>query len=122
MNRYLEVLKKYAVFGGRASRQEYWYFMLINLAITIALILVDAQLGQFDELIGLGLLSGSYTLLVMLPGLAVTVRRLHDTGRSGWWTLLGMIPLLGLVLLAFMVFDSQAGQNSYGPNPKEADG
>lgn len=119
MNWYLEVLKKYVILEGRAQRQEYWYFILCNLVITVVLMGIDMLIGQFNELTGLGLLSGIYTMLVMLPGLSVTVRRLHDTGRSGWWALLGIIPLLGgLVLLVFMALDSEPGPNRFGPNPR----
>jgi len=119
LNWYLDVLKKYVVLEGRAQRQEYWYFILFNLLVTAALMGVDMLIGQFNELTGLGLLSGIYTMLVMLPGFSVTVRRLHDTGRSGWWALVGIVPLLGgLVLLVFMVLDSEPGSNRFGPNPK----
>ncbi len=119
MNWYLEVLKKYTVFGGRARRKEYWYFFLFNLIISVALIVADMVTGLYNSEFGIGLLSGIYTLAVLLPALAVTVRRLHDTNRSGWWILIGLIPLVGaIVLLVFMVQDSQADQNQYGPNPK----
>lgn len=122
MNWYLEVLKEYVVLEGRAQRQEYWYFILFNLLITFILVGFDILIGQFNELTGLGLLSGIYTMLVLLPGISVTVRRLHDTGRSGWWALVGIIPLLGgLVLLIFMALDSDPGPNRFGPNPKDAD-
>ncbi len=119
MNWYLAVLKKYAVFSGRARRKEYWYFFLFNLLITIAFLAIDMVAGLYNSEIGLGILSGIYTLAVLIPSLAVTVRRLHDTNRSGWWILIGLIPLVGaIVLLVFMVQDSQVEQNQYGPNPK----
>jgi uncharacterized membrane protein YhaH (DUF805 family) len=120
MNWYLEVLKKYAVFSGRARRREYWFFVLFNILISIALGLVDLAIGTFDEDSGIGLLGGIYALAVLLPSIAVAVRRLHDTGRSGWWFLLVLIPLVGpLVLLVFMLFDSEPGTNQYGDNPKQ---
>ncbi|MDX6381746.1 MAG: hypothetical protein QOI57_2770 [Rubrobacteraceae bacterium] len=119
MNCYLEVLKKYAVFSGRARRKEYWMFFLFNLIITLVLALIDSLTGTFSSQAGLGLLSGLYSLAVLIPSIAVTVRRLHDTGRSGWWILLGLIPIIGgIILLIFMVLDSEPGENQYGPNPK----
>jgi uncharacterized membrane protein YhaH (DUF805 family) len=119
MNCYLEVLKKYAVFSGRARRKEYWMFFLFNLIITLVLALIDSLTGTFSSQAGLGLLSGLYSLAVLIPSIAVTVRRLHDTGRSGWWILLGLIPVIGgIILLIFMVLDSEPGENQYGPNPK----
>lgn len=85
MKWYLEVLKKYAVFNGRAQRQEYWYFFLISLAISFGLASVDAMMGSSNAQAGMGLLGGLYTLAVLIPSIAVAVRRLHDTGRNGWW-------------------------------------
>jgi len=119
MNWYLQVLKKYAVFTGRAQRAEFWYFVLFNLLISVALALVDVAIGTYSEEAGVGLLYGVYALAVLLPGIAVAVRRLHDTGRSGWWYLIGLIPLIGaIVLIVFWVQDSQPGENQHGPNPK----
>ena len=115
MSWYLEVLKKYAVFGGRARRAEYWYFLLFNLIVVIVLSIIDAAAGTNP------LLSGIYTLAVLLPSIGVAIRRLHDTGRSGWWILIALVPLVGaIVLLVFYVQDSSAGVNEYGPNPKFA--
>ncbi len=119
MNWYLKVLKKYAVFRGRARRKEYWYFFLFNLLISIGLAVVDNLTGTLDPETGVGLLSGLYGFAVIIPGLAVTVRRLHDTDRSGWWFLISLIPLVGaIVLLVFMLLDSTPGENRFGPNPK----
>ena len=119
MDWYLSVLKKYAVFSGRAQRAEYWYFILFNVLAMIALIIVDSITGSFSEDLGMGLLSGLYYLDVLVPSVAVSVRRLHDTGRSGWWLLIGLIPVLGgLILLFFTVQDSKPGSNEYGLNPK----
>lgn len=122
MNWYLEVLKKYAVFGGRARRKEYWYFFLFNALIGIVLAIVDGVTGTLVPGAGIGLLGGLYSLAVFIPGFAVTVRRLHDTGKSGWWLLIFLVPLVGvIVFLVFMVKDSQPGENQYGPNPKVAE-
>ncbi len=121
MNWYLEVLKKYAVFSGRARRKEYWFFVLFNIIISIVLAVIDGVTGSFSPEAGMGLLGGIYTLAVLIPGIAVSVRRLHDTERSGWWLLIALVPLIGaIVLLVFMVQDSKPGQNQYGANPKEA--
>lgn len=119
MNWFLAVLKKYAVFSGRAQRAEYWYFVLFYLIIIMVLAFLDAMTGTFSEESGIGLLSGVFSLATLIPTLAVSVRRLHDTGRSGWWLLLSLIPLIGtIVLLVFFVQDSAAGDNAYGLNPK----
>ncbi|MFT3917352.1 MAG: DUF805 domain-containing protein [Anaeromyxobacteraceae bacterium] len=113
MDWYLGVLKKYVEFNGRARRTEYWMFLLINLAVSVGLMLVDGVLGTL-------FLGTLYSLGVLLPSLAVTVRRLHDTSRSGWWILIGFVPVIGLiVLIIFMAQDSKPGTNEYGPNPKE---
>ncbi|MCL1046477.1 MULTISPECIES: DUF805 domain-containing protein [Shewanella] len=119
MDWYIKVLKNYINFKDRARRKEYWFFVLFNLIAGIVLGLIDNMTGTLSPETGYGLLSGIYSLLVFLPGLGVTVRRLHDTGRTGWWILIGLIPLIGaLVLLYFLVSDSEQETNQYGPNPK----
>jgi uncharacterized membrane protein YhaH (DUF805 family) len=119
MNWYLEVLKKYAVFDGRARRKEYWYFTLFNFLAFFMLTFIDSVIGSFNYDVGIGLFGGIYSLSVLIPAIAVSVRRLHDTDRSGWWLLIELIPIIGtIVLLIFMVQDSQQGDNQYGPNPK----
>ncbi|MDD4180453.1 MAG: DUF805 domain-containing protein [Victivallaceae bacterium] len=114
MNGYLDVLKKYAVFEGRADRKEFWIFWLFNFVIGMIL-------GIIGKVIGMGgFLSGIYTLAVLIPVIAVTIRRLHDTGRSGWWILISFVPIIGsLVVLVLCALESQPGLNQYGPNPKE---
>jgi len=120
MNWYLEALKKYADFSGRARRREYWFFVLFNIIISVVLSVCDAVVGTYNAAAGIGILTGIYTLAVLIPGIAVSVRRLHDTGRSGWWLLIVLVPLVGaLVLLIFMLIDGQPGQNAYGTSPKE---
>jgi uncharacterized membrane protein YhaH (DUF805 family) len=112
---YLDVLKKYAVFNGRARRKEYWMFFLFNIIIAVVLGIVEGIVG------GPGVLGALYGLAVLLPGIGVSIRRLHDTDRSGWWLLIGLVPLIGaIVLLVFFVQDSQAAENQHGPNPKAA--
>jgi uncharacterized membrane protein YhaH (DUF805 family) len=119
MNWYIEALKKYAVFSGRAIRKEYWIFVLISTIITIALTLLDVAAGLYNPETGLGLISGLYTLAVIIPSISVGVRRLHDTNRTGWWLLILFVPLIGaIVLIILLALDSSAGDNQYGPNPK----
>ena len=114
MRWYLAVLKKYAVFSGRARRKEYWMFVLFNFLITVVL----GILGGDQEV-----LAGLYSLAVLLPSLAVSVRRLHDTNRSGLWILIALIPLVGaIVLLVFLVQDSDRIENRYGASPKRVVG
>ncbi|TRW50380.1 DUF805 domain-containing protein [Aliidiomarina halalkaliphila] len=120
MNWYLEVFRKYTVFTGRSRRAEYWWFILINMIIAFILGFIDGFSGTFNEQFGLGLLSGIYMLVILIPSIAVAIRRLHDTGRSGWWMLILFVPLIGgLVFLVFMLLPSEAGENKWGPNPIE---
>lgn len=113
MNWYIAVLKKYTVFNGRAIRSEYWYFILINTIITFILIAIGKSIGN-------NLLDTIYSLGVFIPTLAVTARRLHDIGKSGWWQLLLFIPILGIIILIiFLTKDSMPFDNLYGSNPKE---
>ena len=115
MNTYLSVLKQYAVFSGRAGREEYWIFFLFNVVIGAALTVIDHLIGTGDAL------SALYAIGVIIPSLAVGVRRLHDTNRSAWWILIGLVPLIGpVVLLIFSIQESQPGDNRYGPNPAES--
>ena len=117
MNWVKEVFTKYAVFEGRARRQEYWFFTLFVVLVSIALALVDTATGTYHG--GVGLLGGLFSLAVLLPSIAVTARRLHDTDRSGWWILIWLVPIVGwIVLLVFMCLDSTPGANRFGPNPK----
>ena len=115
MNWYLAVLKKYAVFTGRASRTEYWMFFLFNLIIAIAIGIIEGLVGSP------GVIGMIYSLAVLIPGIAVGVRRLHDTDRTGWWLLISLVPLIGLiVLIVFFVQASTEGENQYGPSPVAA--
>lgn len=120
MKWYLKVLKQYADFSGRARRKEYWMFVLFNMIFAIVAMILDNVLGIAMEGIGYGPLYGLYALAMLIPGLAVAVRRLHDVGKSGWMILIALIPLIGSIwLLVLMVTDSNAGENQYGQNPKE---
>ena len=128
MHWYIEALQKYAVFNGRSRRSEFWYFQLFNLLFGLGITLVFG-------FIGLALSGGNensavyvgdaanivFALATLLPAIGVRIRRLHDTDKSGWWVLLGLVPFIGgIVLIVFCVQDSQPGSNQYGPNPKEA--
>ena len=113
MGWYLTVIRQYVVFSGRSRRQEYWIFTLISTIISIALSVVDGIAGNP------GILQGIYALAVVLPSLGVGIRRLHDTGRSAWWLLIVLIPILGwIALIVFYATDGEPGENRYGPNPK----
>lgn len=119
--------RKYVVFSGRARRSEYWYFMLCYVIVAIIANILDNILGLRTAVgqesasgvqANIGWLAVLVALVFLLPGIAVAIRRLHDTGRTGWWYLLVLIPCLGsIVLLIFYVMDS-TGDNQYGPNPK----
>jgi uncharacterized membrane protein YhaH (DUF805 family) len=119
MNWYLEALKRYAVFDGRARRKEYWFFILFYIIFALALVFVDGMTGTYNEEYGVGVLSGFFILAMLIPNISVAVRRLHDTDRSGWWILISLIPLIGGIwFLVLMVLDGTPGQNQYGPDPK----
>ncbi len=120
MNWYLAVLRKYADFRGRARRMEYWMYTFFNLIFTIIAVVLDNVLGlTFHEMIPYGYITIIYGLLVFIPGLAVSVRRLHDTGKSGWMILVGLIPLIGFIwLIVLYVTEGQNHDNKWGSNPK----
>ena len=113
MNYYLKVLKNYAVFNGRARRQEYWMFVLFNMIVSFLFGMVDGATGMYDEATGRGTISSVYSFAVLVPTIAVAVRRMHDVGKSGWYIL---IPIYNLVLACT---DSEEGENKYGANPKD---
>jgi uncharacterized membrane protein YhaH (DUF805 family) len=121
MEWYLGVLKKYAVFSGRARRKEYWMFALFSIIISLIFWVIQLVLKFVPPLAVLfSVLSFIYSLAILVPSLAVGVRRLHDTGRSGFWLFLVLVPIVGwIVVLVFMALDGVAGENQYGSNPKE---
>ena len=99
-----------------------WYFVLFVVIISIALSIIDSLIGAYDRSAGAGLLSSIFSLAILIPSIAVSVRRLHDIDRTGWWVLISLVPLVGwIVLLVFHVQDSTAGTNRYGPNPKSTE-
>jgi len=116
----------YTNFKGRARRSEYWFIQLFLIATNIAVAVVDLALmnGDVQRFIangGGGIVGLIWILATIVPALAVLIRRLHDTNRSGWWALIGLIPVAGaIVLLVFTVEDSNKGVNKYGASPKEA--
>ncbi|MFC5406653.1 DUF805 domain-containing protein [Cohnella soli] len=112
MEWYVKVLKNYAVFEGRATRKEYWMFVLVNVIISIVF-------GIVEGLFGVGTwLSTLYSLAIIVPSLAVGARRLHDIGRSGWWQLIGLVPIVGAIILLIFYCTDSVEDNAYGPNPK----
>jgi uncharacterized membrane protein YhaH (DUF805 family) len=119
---FIEALRKYAVFSGRSRRKEYWFFVLFVVIISIVLNIIDGLIGAYDRSMGVGLLSTIFSLAILIPSIAVSVRRLHDINRTGWWILIALVPLVGwIVLLVFHLQDSTPGTNRYGPNPKSTD-
>jgi uncharacterized membrane protein YhaH (DUF805 family) len=114
------VFENYANFNGRARRSEYWYFALMSLIITILATILDSALGiNFDPL-PYGYLYFIYAIAVLIPGLAVSVRRLHDVGKSGWFYFIVLIPIIGAIWLLVLFFtEGDQGENDYGPDPKD---
>lgn len=119
MNWWFTAMKKYVVFSGRARRAEYWMFYLFTLIFGVVAIILDNALGLANEETGYGILYVLFGLAVALPYLSVTVRRLHDVGKSGWWIFINLIPIVGSIWLFILtVTDSQPFENQYGINPK----
>lgn len=118
MKWYLKCLKQYAVFSGRARRKEYWMFVLFNAIFVFLLMFLDKMLG-LNYYMQYGVLYTIYAVAVLIPGLAVNVRRLHDINRSGWWVLLSFVPIVGgIVLLIWACTEGTHGTNDYGEDPK----
>ena len=120
MNWYLKCWKQYADFSGRARRKEYWIFSLINNIIIFFLYIL--QIVTIESMLWLifPIILFLYAMAVFLPGLAVNIRRLHDIGKSGWWYLIYLIPIIGAIwLTVLMCLDSEPGENQWGENPKE---
>ncbi|GGO09838.1 DUF805 domain-containing protein [Micromonospora parathelypteridis] len=114
------VLSNYVGFTGRARRSEYWWFVLFTVLLGIVASILDNALGlNFVEGSSNGVIGLIVSLGLLLPGLAVAVRRLHDTDRAGWWVLIGLVPIVGaIVLIVFFVQDGTPGANRFGPSPK----
>ncbi|MEJ3659119.1 DUF805 domain-containing protein [Actinomycetes bacterium KLBMP 9759] len=118
MQWFVKVLRLYAYFTGRARRQEYWMFYLFFLIFAFVAVAIDLVINYVANGGWPPILISIYSLATLIPHLAVTVRRLHDTDRSGWWYLISFIPLGGIVLLVFLVMEGTRGGNQYGPDPK----
>jgi uncharacterized membrane protein YhaH (DUF805 family) len=125
MSWYLEVLRKYAQFSGRARRKEYWFFALFNVLVAVAITLLS--IGVVLLTVGRGDTASTlifipvilYWFAILVPAIAVTVRRLHDTGRSGWWYFVAFVPFVGgFILLIFTLMEGTPGPNMYGSSPK----
>jgi uncharacterized membrane protein YhaH (DUF805 family) len=114
--------KKYADFSGRARRKEYWMFVLGYFIMAIIANIVDSVLGMSGMVGGVyGPLTALLLLAVIVPGIAAGIRRLHDQDKSGWFMLLGLIPIANIVLLVFFCLEGTKGPNQYGPDPKGSD-
>lgn len=112
-----EVFKKYTVFTGRARRSEYWYFFLFNIVAGLILGYISVVIGDKTDII-----SRLFNAIVFVPSITVGIRRLHDIGKSGWWMLLCLIPIIGWIwLIVLLATDSTPGENIYGLNPKETE-
>lgn len=113
MEWYLKVLRQYADFSGRARRKEYWMFVFMNLLISFLISTIDYWL------FGMTIISSIYVIAVIIPSIAVAVRRIQDTGRNGFWVLVAFVPLIGTIwVLILLLQDSEPNSNAYGPNPK----
>ena len=122
MQWYIDVLKKYAVFSGRARRKEFWMFTLFSIIISLILSIIDHVVGLDYNSGRNGVLQSIYGLAVLLPTIGVAIRRMHDTGRSGWWILINLIPCIGWIwFIVLAAQEGNAGDNAYGPDPKAAE-
>jgi uncharacterized membrane protein YhaH (DUF805 family) len=110
----LVVLERYAKFDGRAGRGEFWWFVLANFLVVVVLAILIQISGIF------WILYAGYALALLVPSIAVAIRRLHDTNKSGWWLLIGLIPFGGIVLLVFYILEGTNGPNDHGAAPEPA--
>lgn len=119
MHFFLEPLNQYFNFKDRATRQQFWLFTLIYMVLYQVILATDVMTGMYSEEFQAGLASTMFSLGLLIPSLALSVRRLHDIGKSGWWLLLWLVPIVGwIVLIVFYVLDSEKEENQYGISPK----
>jgi len=119
MNWYLEVWRKKLVLNGRAGRKEYWMFTLYNFIFALCAAVLDNVFGTNFTGLPYGFLYFVYLLIILVPSFSVTIRRLHDTGKSGWMMLLLLVPFIGTIWIFILtVLKSDPGENKYGPNPE----
>ena len=113
-------LKRYAEFTGRSRRKEYWMFVLLSIGIYFIASILDRIAGMNGMIAGTyGPITALVVLGLLVPSLAVSIRRLHDSDRSGWWLLLGLVPMVGeIIVLVFMVLEGTRGANRFGADPK----
>jgi uncharacterized membrane protein YhaH (DUF805 family) len=111
-------LQKYVGFSGRARRSEYWWFFLFTVLVSMVASVLDSILGTMSDTTNVGLIGSIASLALLLPSIAVAIRRLHDTSRSGWWILIGLIPIVGWIILIVFYCQDSHGENQYGPSPK----
>lgn len=119
MQWYMKVLREFANFEGRARRTEYWMFVLFNALFTLVCVAIDTVVSVAAQY-PLPILTLAYSLAMIVPSIAVVVRRLHDTDKSGWWFLISFVPFGNIVLLVFMCLDGNPMPNAWGPSPKYA--
>ena len=112
------VAQKYANFSIRARRKEYFLFFLAYIILNLVLVVIDVATGTYNEAAAMGAFTAIFALALFVPSLAVSVRRLHDTNRSGWWLLICLIPLVGAIwLLVLFCLRGTSGENRFGPDP-----
>lgn len=112
MNYYVYCWQHFLDWQGRARRSEFWYFILFNFIISVII-------GVFDLIVGTNIFMYIYSIAVLIPGICVSIRRMHDIGKSGWWYLINLIPFIGNIWFIILACqDSQPGTNQWGPNPK----
>lgn len=120
MNWYIDAFKNYFNFSGRAHRKAYWMFVLFYIIFAFVAGVLDGILGTVNQETGLGVIGGVYAFATLIPSIALTTRRLHDTNRSGWWQLLYIIPFIGgLVVLIFTLLEGTNGDNRFGEDPRD---
>ena len=119
MNWFIDALKNAVNFSGRARRKAYWMFVLFYVIFAFVAVVLDGILGTVNPKTGMGVIGGLYIFLMLLPLIALSIRRLHDTDRSGWWFLINFVPLIGgLVFFVFTLLEGTRGDNRFGPDPK----